>query len=288
MSESNSAAVAGAAADAAADTGGAAAEAAAAALAAGGDAGTGTGGEGGGDGDTGADATAAAAAATAAAAADAPKPKRGDRHIAHLTARTAAETLRADEAERRAAAAEALLAAGTQDPAKPAPVPAPRPATDVETRAAELVAQRAFNTRLSEIDAAGKKEMGADAWETAKATLTGLGAAGNQAFLQALAETENPAKIFAAMADDTDALMDLLTKPPAAMAAKLGRMDAELSKPAAKPLSGAPRPAAKVEGAGVLPAHDLYNYPPGMSMQEYGKLIDAALPPHLGGKRKVA
>jgi hypothetical protein len=130
--------------------------------------------------------------------------------------------------------------------------------------------------------------MGADAWETAKATLTGLGATSNQAFLQALAEAENPAKLFAHFADDTDALMDILRKPPAAMAAKLGRMDAELGKPAVKPLSGAPPPAKKVEGAAVLPTVDLYNYPPDMSMSEYAKIIDAQLPSHLGGRRKTA
>lgn len=220
--------------------------------------------------------------------APAPKPKRTDRHIAHLTARTAAETERADAATRRADAAEALLRAGTADPDNPPPVVPPRPVTDVESRAAQLVEERAFNTRLGEIDAAGKKDMGADAWETCKATLTGLGATSNQGFLQALAEAENPAKLFAHFADDTDALMDMLKKSPAAMAAKLGRMDAELSKPAVKPLSDAPPPPRKVEGSGVLPVVDIYNYPPGMSMQEFNKLADAALPPHLGGKRKVA
>lgn len=276
MSESNTA-VTQAAGDSAADTAAADAAAAAAAAvttpAAGADA---------------ADPAAGAAADPAADPDPKPKPKRTDRHIAHLTARTAAETARADEAERRAAAAEALLRAGKPEGTDPTPTPGRQPAGDLETRAAQLVAEREFIGRLGEIDASGKKDLGPDAWEAAKATMTSLGAAHNQAFLQALAETENPAKIYAALADDPDALMGLLTKPPAAMAARLGRMDADLSKPNTPKVSNAPKPAAKVEGTGTAPAYDLHNYPPNMPMSEYVKLIDAALPPHLGGRRKTA
>lgn len=278
MSESNTAAAA-AAADSASDTAASDAAAAAAAAAA---------ADTGGAGDTAAADAAAGADAGAAADQDPkPKPKPGDRRFANLSARTATLQAELDAAQRRADAAEALLRAGKTGDGE-TPAPRPQPAGDVETRAAQLVAEREFNGRLAEIDASGKKELGADAWEAVKATMTGLGAAGNQAFLQALAETENPAKIFASLADDTDALMGLLTKPPAAMAAKLGRMDAELSKPATAKLSGAPKPAAKVEGAGTLPTVDLYNYPANMPMSEYAKIIDAQLPPHLGGKRRSA
>ena len=218
-----------------------------------------------------------------------PKPKRTDRHIAHLTARAASETERANKAERERDAANALLEAS-----KPAdgtdPKPAPRAQeTDIEAAAARLMAERQFNARLGEIDAAGKKELGAEAWEAAKSTMTTFGAIKSQAFLQALAEAESPAKLFAALADDPDQLVDLLGKPPAAMAARLGRMDADLSKPAPKPaLSSAPKPAAKIDPGAVFPIVDLYHYPPNMSMAEYAKIIDKELPPHLGGRRKVA
>lgn len=213
---------------------------------------------------------------------------RTDRHIAHLTAAKYAETQRADAAERRAQAAEALLAAGRTEDGEAQPTPRPGPATDVETRAKQLVEEQKFNSRLAAIDAAGKKEHGADAWESTKATMTGLGATGNTNFLQALAEAEHPARIFAALADDPDLLVDLLNKSPAALAARLARMDAELSKPVVKPTSAAPRPAARVEGSGVLPTMDIYNYPADLSMAEFNKMADAILPPHLGGKRKVA
>lgn len=233
-------------------------------------------------------AEAAAAEAAETAAAETKKPTRQERHVANLTRKAAEEARRAEAAERRAEAAEALLAAGkTEDGDKPLTPPAARttPATDVEARAAQLVAEREFNKRLGEIDAAGKKDLGADAWEAAKATLTGLGAVNNKAFLEALAETEHPAKIFAAMADDTDALMDLLKQTPAKMATRLGRMDADLSKPAPRPLSGAPKPGARVDSGGVLPVVDIYD--PKISVADLDKELDK-MPVHLGGKRKAA
>jgi hypothetical protein len=215
-----------------------------------------------------------------------PKPRRTDRHVANLTARVAAEAQAREAAERRAEAAEALLRAGQQQPADQPPPQSRTDPVDVETRAAQLIQEREFSRRLAEIDAAGKKEIGADAWEQAKATHTGLGAVSNQAFLAALAETENPAKIFTALADDTDALVDLLNKSPAAMAARLGRMDAEISRPAVKPLSAAPVPAPRVHGGAIVPEPDPYNYPKGMGMKEWNAMMDKILPPSLGGKAK--
>ncbi len=218
-----------------------------------------------------------------------PKPKRTDRHIAHLTARAADEQRLREAAERRADAAEALLRAGRQGDDETPPPPRQDAPQDVEARAAQLVQEREFNRRLGEIDATGKKELGADQWEQAKATLTGLGAVNNQAFLQALAETDAPHKIFASLADDTDALMDLLKKSPAAMAAKLGHMDADLSRPAARPLSAAPTPATRVQGGGAtVKDFDPYNPPVGMSMKAWNREMDKHLPPHLGGTRKSA
>lgn len=222
--------------------------------------------------------------AAAEAAEAAKKPTRQERHVANLTRKAAEETRAREAAEKRAEAAEALLAAGkTGDDTKPPPAP---PARTAEPDREALRAEIRFNDRLAEIDATGKKELGADVWETAKATLTGLGAVNNKHFLQALAETENPAKIFAHMADDTDALVELLNKPPAAMAARLGRLDASFAKPAAKPLSAAPKPAAKVEGGGSPPPVNIYDK--NLPDAEFYREIDKLLPPHLGGKRKVA
>lgn len=211
----------------------------------------------------------------------APKPDKIERRVANLTRKMADADRARASAEARAEAAEALLRSRDTDTDAPAPR---QSAPDVEARASQLLAEREFNRRMTEIDTAGKA-LGADQWEQAKATLTGLGATNNTAFLQALAETENPAKIFADLADDTDVLMELLGKSPAAMAARLGKMDAKLSTPAARPLSNAPPPAPRVKAAGVVPEPDPYNYPKNMSMKEWNKMADSWLPKNLGGTK---
>lgn len=175
------------------------------------------------------------------------KPNPADRRFAHLTARNAALQAERDQAVKEAEAARALLDAPKGDEPPKTTVPQ----TSVEEAAQRLVAEREFNSKLTRIDARGKKEFGAEAWENAKSTLTGLGATSNQPFLQALAETDHPQKIFAALAEDSDALVELLGKSPAAMAAQLGRMDAKMETPPPKPLSAAPKPAAPIQSGGV-------------------------------------
>lgn len=199
-----------------------------------------------------------------------PKPKRTDRHIAHLTAAKTAAERRAEDAERRAAAAEALLRSGETEQ------PAPRqPQTTNEDAIQAEVNRRELNRRLTAIDTTGKREFG-ETWETAKATITGLGGTDNAAFLEALTEAENPAKVFAALADDPDTLVDLLSQTPARIAARITRMDTEIARtPAAKPLSSAPTPARRVAGtAAVLPDFDPYNVPKNMSMAEWNRSYD--------------
>lgn len=212
------------------------------------------------------------------------KPNGAERRFANLTRKLGDEARAREAAERRAQAAEALLREGRPEGAQPAP----RPADDIETRAAALVAERQFNARLSEIDTAGKTEFGAS-WEDHKNTMTALGASNNKAFLEALAEADNPAKLFAHFAEDTDALVDVLGKSPTAIAARIGKMDAKMSQPAApKPLSAAPAPAPKVRGAATPAEPSPTDYPSNMSMKDWNKMMDAHLPPHLGGKRKAS
>ena len=115
--------------------------------------------------------------------------------------------------------------------------------------------------------------------------MTSMGATRNQAFLQALAEADHAAKIFADLADDTDALEDLLARSPVAIASRVAKMDAKLATPVARPLSNAPAPAPKIKPSGVVPTPDPYNYPANMSMKEFNAMMDAHLPRHLGGKK---
>jgi hypothetical protein len=203
------------------------------------------------------------------------------RRIANLTRKMADEARAREAAERRADAAESLLNAGKEET-----TPRQQQGQDVESRAAKLVEEREFNKRLSDIDSSGKQELGQESWEAAKATLTGLGATSNQAFLQALAEAENPAKLFAHFADDTDALMDLLAKSPAALAARIGRLDAKLGVTAGRALSSAPVPPPKVSRASVVAEPTPTAYPKDMSMKSWSAMMDSHLPKSLGGTKK--
>jgi len=221
-----------------------------------------------------------------------PKPRQSDRRFAHLTARIDAEARRAEEAERRAAAAEALLNARNNGEDDPAPKPrATVPQTDnVEAAAERLIAQRAQATRLSEIDRTGKAEFGAEAWDEAKNTMTALNASTNDTFLEALTETDNPHKIFAALAEDPDALVALLAKSPAKIAAELVKMDAKMNAPAAKPVvSAAPRPTAPVSQGATLKEPDPFDdaQTANMSMAEWDKLFaKSELGKRLLGRRR--
>jgi hypothetical protein len=209
-----------------------------------------------------------------------PKPRRADRHVANLTARLSAKEAEVAAAERRAAAAEAMLQAAREGNGTGQPQTFP---TDIEARADEIARQREFNKRLTDIDTAGKKEAGGETWEEAKSILTGLGATQNQAFLEALAETSNPTKIFAALADDSDEVVALLKKSPAAMAAHLGRLDAKMETTATPRASSAPRPPAPLRTPAVQPEPDLYDEK--LSMKEWAAIWDKQAPRSLGGRR---
>lgn len=210
-----------------------------------------------------------------------PKPRRADRHVANLTARLAARDTEVQALERRAQAAEALLQAGRTDDTDQSRQTQP----DVEARATQIASEREFNRRLADIDAAGAKDLGKEAWEEAKSVLTGLGATTNQAFLEALAETANPAKVFAALADDSDELVALLRKSPAALAAQLGRIDArmETTTTTAKPVSNAPKPPARIQATAVEAEPSLYDDK--MSMRDWVALREKSAPRSLGGRR---
>lgn len=185
------------------------------------------------------------------------KPKPQDRRFAVLTAKLATEAAARIAAEERTVAVEALLEA-----AKPAPDPAPTIASGetVEQAATRLIAQRDFDTRRTTLIAAGRKELGAEAWEEKTSFLHDAGATGNPAFMQALVELPGATKLVAHLADDPDALVALLAKPPVAMAAEMGRLAAEIGRPVVAPvprLSNAPRPQAPVAPAAVVAEPDI-------------------------------
>ena len=208
----------------------------------------------------------------------APEPKKpqGDRRFAIMTAKLKAEETARLSAERERDAALALANAHKDDTAPPKR-DAPK---DIEAAAAQLVQQREFNERCNAVDASGKAEF-AD-WDAKKEVMSALGASTNTAFLEALTESRNAAKLFAHLADDADALVTLLGKSPTAMAAAIGRMDAEMSRPAARPVSAAPKPITPVTTPAVVAEPTAYDE--GLTMKQYAELRAKTAPRHLGGR----
>lgn len=213
------------------------------------------------------------------------KPKQGDRRFAIMTAKLKAEEGARQAAESRASAAEALLNVGKEEPDRITPTRREAP-QDVESAAARLIAQREHAARHDAVVTEGLRDY--PDWKEKADILHGMGATSNAAFMEALVELPNATKIVAHLAEDADALVALLGKSPTAMAAAMGRLDAQVGRTAVKPLSNAPSPAPRVQASGVVPEANPHNYPANMSMKEWSKMMDPHLPVHLGGKKKPA
>src|SRR6185312_14576836 len=201
-----------------------------------------------------ADATQAAPDAPADTTDEPAKPTQADRRFAILSSRLTTEAEARRAAETELAAARALLNAG-----KPDEAPTP-PAETVEQAAARLVAERDSARARNALIEAGRKEYTAAVWDAHADVLHSMGATTNQAFMAALVELPNATKIVAHLAEDVDALQSLLNKSPLAMATEMGRMAAEMSRPApARPLSNAPRPANPIASPATPPEPDVYD-----------------------------
>jgi len=218
------------------------------------------------------------------------KPDDTRRRIAQLTRKYADADNARQEAERKLAAAQALL-----DAAAPAAADAPKPAAppttaEIEEAAAKLVAQREFDARRTTLVADGTKEFGKEAWDEKTGFLHEMGATANQAFMQTLVDLPGATKIVAQLADDPDGLAALLAKTPTAMAAAMGRMSAEVTRPAAPVrLSNAPRPQAPVQPAAVVtePSIDDEEYWSKRPMKEWVAAMDKHETARRAGRRRA-
>lgn len=212
-----------------------------------------------------------------------PKPSQKDRRFAHLTAKLGDASRRAEEAEARARALEEMIAArGTEAAPETKPQPALKP-DEIRAAAASLLEQERFEERRLALIGDGIKDFGEDGWQDKTTILHEFGATANPAFMQAITELPEGAKIVAALADDVDQLEALLKKSPAAMAAHLGRMSAQLEQTPKKPLlSNAPKPVAPVGGSAKAEAD-----PSKMSMKEYAAWREKTAPRSLGGRKKA-
>jgi small-conductance mechanosensitive channel len=216
-------------------------------------------------------------------AAEPQKPSQKDRRFAHLTAKLGDASRQRDADAARIKALEELLAARTTDPgAEPPKQQQQTPSQDaVRVEAERLREQERFNERRTALIGEGVKDLGEEAWNEKTSILHEYGATANAAFMQAITELPEGAKIVAALADDVDQLEGLLRKSPAAMAAHLGRMSAQFEAPKKAPLSTAPKPVTPVGGSARAEVD-----PSKMSMKEYAAYRAKTAPRSLGGHGK--
>lgn len=207
-------------------------------------------------------APAADPAATDPAADPAPAPKKNwqTTRIDQLTrekndARRELERLRAELAAKPAAD-------GTQA------APKTPGQEEIERRAAQLLEQRTFETKVKAWDRAGKAEF--KDFDERCNVIAGMGLAPNEKpeFMATIVDMEDGHKIIAHLADDPDAAMELAAMPAHRMALKLAQLSAKIA-PQPKQISRAPAPVSTPAGT-TNPTPSLYD--PNLSQDQYAKM----------------
>lgn len=139
---------------------------------------------------------------------------------------------------------EALKAIVAAKPAEtpaaehPQMIPGMVPASEVERLADQRAEQREFQRKVSEWDAAGRKEF-PDFVDRCNA-VANMGASERPEFMRIVAETVDGHKIVAHLADNPEEAVRILSLPAHRMALEIGRLSAVPPKP--KPVSAAPEP----------------------------------------------
>lgn len=208
-----------------------------------------------------------------------PRPSQGDRRVAQFTARNAALQAELAEASRRADAAEALLREGRQEQ-----TPTAEAEAMARQMARQMVVQETFNAKLNAVIESGSREFTPAGWTERAGVLYSMGATTNAVFMEALVEQPNAPAIVAALAEDVDRLTAILSKPPAALAAELGRMSAKLETTEAPkpPVSRAPSPPRPVAPVAAGKEPDIYDDK--ISMEDFVRIRNKTAPRRLGGR----
>lgn len=160
-------------------------------------------------------------------------PAWAQRRIDELTRKFHEEKRRAD-----------ALAAGTQ-PQPDGQTATRTPETDVEKRAAQLVAQREFDKQCNTAWEAGTTKYGAD-FDSALGTLRTMGVLRPEVVEAALA-TDHAPDVLHYLGSNPDEADRILSLPPTRMAVELVKVAQTATKP--KPVSAAPAPIKPVGGS---------------------------------------
>jgi hypothetical protein len=186
-------------------------------------------------------------------------------------------------------AQQAELASGrtleTATPTEAPTAPATLDQQAIEAAAEKKLAERTFNEHRAALIQNGVKELGPEAWNQKTDMLAKMGALDVPAFMDALLEVPEAHRLVAALADDPDRLMGLMGKRPAAMAAEMGRMAAEMTAPKTARLSSAPAPVQPLNTRGGAKEPDIYDTK-NMSTREWIEHRNRTASAKLGGPRR--
>lgn len=202
-----------------------------------------------------------------------------DRQIAKLREKEKASADQIAEANRRAEAAEAALAAapGERDAATTEQARETARKEALETVRQEEYYKR-LNTGLVAMDEAGAKAFPTtwkDRIEQVREVMSEE-LMGRPDFLEAIVDQPNSAAVYHELAGDPDRMEELLKLPPHKMGVEIARMADKLAKPVPKQVSRVPAPIKPLQRGGTERAlEDLIN-DPNASQEEINRRMDAA------------
>lgn len=227
-----------------------------------------------GEGNEGGETQAAAAATetTQEAKPEKPKPTFYEKRFGELTFEKREAQRKLDEALAEIAALKAgKPAEGSAAVTTPTPAPLLNSDDAVERRAAQLVEQRAFESRITSVIAAGNKEFDAPTFTQKSNLVAGIAGDRAGALMSIVADPEivtDGHKLIAALADEPEEAERILSLPQHKMTLELVKLSEKLGRaPAPKPLSKVPPPVDPVNG-GARSANKLDD--PNTSMEEFG------------------
>lgn len=177
--------------------------------------------------------------------AETPPPEKPKAAVPKWAEKRFAELTRQVNEERRLREAAEAAARGAQQPADPSQTRS-TPETDVEKRAAQIVAQREFDKACNTAWEAGTTKYGEN-FDAALGTLRTMGVLRPEVVEAALA-TEAAPDVLHYLGSNPDEADRILSLPPTRMAVELVKVAQTAAKPTPKPASSAPAPIKPVGG----------------------------------------
>lgn len=137
----------------------------------------------------------------------------------------------------------------------------------VNTKAAELVAERGFNESCNKVYATGKTEFADFDQTVANLQMVGMG----RDFLEIVTSSDAGHKVLNHLGNDLDEAARIAALSPLRMASELTRLEIKLGQTQPKPVSKAPAPISPIGSSGSTPSGLSDDLPIGEWMRRHAK-----------------